>query len=62
MVPFGGGVLIGVAVFWVLPEMSEFLGWPGAVAWVVGGFALLWTIDRFLYPVCPACSHTHEHD
>src|SRR5271156_1660260 len=62
MVPFGGGVLIGVALFWVLPEMAEFLGWPGAAAAVGGGFALLWTIDRFLYTVCPACSHTHEHD
>src|SRR5580700_4899290 len=62
MVPFGGGVLIGVALFWVLPEMAEFLGWPGAVGWLGGGFALLWAIDRFVYPVCPACSHTHEHE
>ena len=38
------------------------VGWPGAAAAVGGGFALLWTIDRFLYTVCPACSHTHEHD
>ena len=28
MVPFSGGVLIGVALFWVLPEMAEFFGWP----------------------------------
>src|SRR5579862_2328992 len=62
MVPFGGGVLIGVALFWVLPEMAEFLRWPGAVMWLAGGFALLWTIDRFVHPVCPACSHTHEHE
>ena len=62
MVPFGGGVLIGVALFWVLPEMAEYMGWPGAAAAVALGFGLLWTIDRFLYTVCPACSHTHEHD
>lgn len=62
MVPFGGGVLIGVALFWVLPEMAEFLRWPGAVASLGAGFALLWAIDRFFYPVCPACSHTHEHE
>ena len=24
LVPFGGGVLVGVALFWVLPEMAEF--------------------------------------
>ena len=62
MVPFGGGVLIGIALFWVLPEMAEVLRWPVAVAWLAGGFALLWTMDRFVHPVCPACSHSHEHD
>lgn len=62
MVPFSGGVLIGVALFWILPEMAEFFRWPGATAWTLAGFALLWFIDRFVYAVCPACSHTHEHD
>jgi zinc transporter ZupT len=62
VVPFGGGVLIGVALFWVLPEMAESLSWPGAVAWLGGGVALLWVIDRYLYKVCPACSHTHERE
>ena len=62
MVPFGGGVLIGVALFWVLPEMADFFRWPGAVAWMAAGFGVLWLIDRFVYPVCPACSHTHEHE
>lgn len=62
LVPFAGGVLIGVAVFWVLPEMAEFLKWPGALAWITAGFALLWVIDRFVYPVCPACSQPHDHE
>ena len=62
LVPFAGGVLIGVAVFWVLPEMAEFLKWPGALAWITAGFALLWVIDRFVYPVCPACSLPHDHE
>jgi len=62
LVPFAGGVLIGVAVFWVLPEMAEFLKWPGALAWITAGFALLWSIDRFVYPVCPACSQPHDHE
>jgi len=30
LVPFGGGVLVGVALFWVLPELAEFFFWPGA--------------------------------
>lgn len=62
MVPFGGGVLVGVAVFWVLPEIARVLHWRGAIAWAAAGFALLFLIDRFVYPVCPACSHTHEHN
>ena len=62
IVPFGGGVLIGVALFWVLPEMAGQLSWLGAVASLAAGFAMLWGIDRFLYPVCPACSHTHDHE
>lgn len=61
MVPFGGGVLIGVALVWILPEMREILGWPAALAWTFGGFAVLGIIDRYVSPVCPACSTDHEH-
>jgi zinc transporter ZupT len=51
-----------VAAFWVLPEMAEFLGFPAALAWLVLGSALLWGVDRYAYPVCPSCAHTHDHD
>ena len=53
---------MGVAVFWVLPEMAAFLRWPSALAWITGGFALLAVVDKYVYPVCPACSPTHSHD
>jgi zinc transporter ZupT len=62
LVPFGGGVLLGVAAVWILPEMAVLLGWPAAVAWTASGFALLWIVDRFVHPVCPACSPAHDHD
>jgi zinc transporter ZupT len=62
MVPVGGGILMGVALLWVLPEMAAFWNWPVALAWVAGGFALLWIIDRYIYPVCPSCSHTHKYE
>lgn len=62
LVPFSGGLLVGVAVFWVLPEMAEFINWINALAWIAAGFVVLWTIDRWFYPVCPACSHPHDHD
>lgn len=53
---------MGVALFWVLPEMAAFLRWPAALAWIVAGFALLWVIDRHVYPVCPACSLSKDQD
>lgn len=62
VVAFGGGILVGVALLWVLPEMAAFWNWAEALAWIAGGFALLWIIDHFVYPVCPSCSHIHEHD
>jgi zinc transporter ZupT len=62
VVPFSGGMLAGLVAFWVTPEMAESLGWPSALAWVSVGFILLWGINRFVYPVCPSCSHTHDHD
>jgi len=62
LVAFGGGVLVGVAAFWVMPELAVFFGWPGALAWVGAGGLALWLTNRYLYPVCPSCSHTHDHD
>jgi zinc transporter ZupT len=55
-------VLLGVAAVWILPEMAEFFGWPTALAWTAAGFVLLWIIDRYLHPVCPACSPGHDHE
>ena len=62
LVSFGGGVLAGVAAFWLLPEMAEFLGWPVAIAWLFAGVILLAGIDRYVYTVCPACAGPHDHD
>lgn len=61
IVPFSGGVLLGIAAFWVVPEIAIHYGWAGGLAGVLAGFALLWTINRFVYPVCPGCSHSHDH-
>jgi zinc transporter ZupT len=62
LVPFGGGTLIGVALFWVLPEMAETVGGASALTWLGAGVALLLLVDRYVYPVCPACSPAHDHD
>lgn len=62
VLPFSGGVLVGIAIFWVLPEIAEQYGWPGALCGIAAGFGLLWLINRYVFAVCPACSHTHDHD
>jgi zinc and cadmium transporter len=57
----GGGLLFGISLFWVLPEMA------GQSGWIVGGLALLagalplWLIDRFMHPICPSCAVSHDH-
>lgn len=52
-----GGLLIGIATFWILPEVAEDSNWWTALAWLTGGFAMLFVIDRYLQPVCSSCSH-----
>ncbi len=62
IIPFSGGLLVGVSLFWVLPELAGHFGWGFAGGLLCSGFGLLWVIDHFLYPVCPSCSHTHDHE
>jgi len=62
IVPFSGGLLIGIAVFGVLPELIAEFGWGAGPATLAAGVALLWAFGRYVYPVCPSCSHTHDHD
>ena len=62
LVPFSAGLLLGIVAFGVWPELAEPFGWLGGLGLLAGGFALLWSVNRFVYPVCPTCSHTHDHD
>jgi zinc transporter ZupT len=50
-----------MALFGVSPELAEMLGWPAGLALLLAGFALLWTVNRYVYPVCPACTAGHDH-
>ena len=61
VLPFSGGMLVGIAGFWILPEIAQRAGWIEAIAGLGIGFALLWLIDHYVYPVCPTCSHSHDH-
>ena len=59
--PFSAGVLLGVAVFGLLPELARQSGWPATLLLFGSGYGLLIAVDRLIYPVCPTCSHSHEH-
>jgi zinc transporter ZupT len=62
MIGFSGGLLAGVALFGLLPEVGAEIGWTAGVLLVVAGYLLLMGIDRNVYPVCPSCSHDHDHE
>jgi zinc transporter ZupT len=61
VVPLSAGVLLGVALFGLLPEMVTEQGWPISLVLFAAGYVLLLLVNKFAYPVCPTCSHDHDH-
>jgi zinc transporter ZupT len=61
LVPFGAGLLGGMALFGVWPELVELRGGLVGALWLAAAVALLGMIHRYIHPVCPACSGTHDH-
>jgi zinc transporter ZupT len=62
VVPFSAGVLLGVALFGLFPEMAGELGWTLSALLFAAGYAVLFAVNRYAYPVCPSCSHNHDHN
>ena len=62
VVPLSAGVLLGVALFGLLPELISELGWGVSLVLFVAGYTLLLVVNRYAYPVCPTCSHDHDHN
>ncbi len=60
-VPFIAGVLLGVALFGLLPELALEAGWGVSLLLFGAGYGLLIAVDRYVYDVCPTCSHSHNH-
>jgi zinc transporter ZupT len=54
------GVMVGVALFWIVPDLMHKSGVVHAALIIGVGLAALCGIDRFVYPVCPCCTH-HGH-
>ena len=62
LIPISGGILILVALFVLLPELAQTLGWLVTVALAVGGFVGLFLVDRVALSVCPSCDHHHHEE
>src|ERR1035437_9785041 len=62
VVPFSAGVLLGVALFGLVPELASEIGWPISVLLFAAGDGALLLVNRFVYRVCPICAHDHDHN
>jgi zinc transporter ZupT len=62
VVPFSAGVLLGVALFGLMPELAVEIGWPVSLLLFASGYGLLLVVNRFVYRVCPTCAHDHDHN
>ena len=62
VVPFSAGVLLGVVLFGLLPELAIEIGLAVSLFLAASGYALLLLLNRFAYPVCPTCAHDHDHN
>ncbi len=61
LIPVSGGLLLALAVFGLIPELASEAGWPKAISLVAAGYLALLLFDRFIYSICPSCSHNHDH-
>jgi zinc transporter ZupT len=56
VLPWIGGMVLGIGAFWILPEMAEQRGWVVSLIGVSAILFALAMIDRFIYPICPYCA------
>ena len=62
MVPFAGGLLVGVSLFGLFPELVSAIGWGKGLLLFVVGYLVLLGINRYVVPICPSCAHDHDHE
>jgi zinc transporter ZupT len=62
VVPFSAGILLGVALFGLVPELASEIGWRVTILLFSAGYCVLLLLNRFVYRVCPTCSHDHDHN
>ena len=59
LIPLSGALLIGVAVFGLIPELVADIGWTPGLLLVGFGYAILQMLDKVAVTVCPSCGHDH---
>lgn len=62
LVPFAGGLLLGVSVFGLFPELVSEIGWGKGLLLFAAGYLVLLGINRYVVPICPSCAHDHDHE
>jgi zinc transporter ZupT len=60
LIPLSGAFLVLVAVFGLIPELVQEIGWVRALPLVALGCGSLIAVDRFAFPICPSCDHHHH--
>lgn len=61
LIPLSAGLLLGVAVFGLLPELAQDLSWSVSLIVFAVGFLVLTGVDRLGVAICPDCAHDHDH-
>jgi zinc and cadmium transporter len=61
VVPFSAGVLLGVVLFGLLPELVQEIGWLTTGIFFAAGYGLLYGINRHVAPVCTSSAQEHGH-
>ncbi len=59
LISFAAGALLAVALFDIIPETFELVGFGGGVLSVFSGYLLFYLVTRFVFHICPACAATH---
>jgi zinc transporter ZupT len=62
VLPFSAGVLLGVALFGLLPELARQASWAVSLVLFGLGYGILILVDRYVFAVCPTCAHDHDHN
>ncbi|HEX4163932.1 MAG TPA: ZIP family metal transporter [Bryobacteraceae bacterium] len=61
-IAISGGVLLGVGSFWIWPDIAQQIGAVHSLLTVSVALAALYVFDRYLYPICPCCTHHMRHN